>query len=277
MATARGGPTFFLSVPHGLLVRKLELLDSPFAATFLAPLTEETYCKQIVWLEEEKIRFYTQNQRLDLRNIQHQNDWWTALYKYCADIGIQLHHSSSNQPPPIPPPRGKRLAILERLVNLALHDVYLDSRHLVVSSTADATGPTTSSLDPHHHLTELVTPLNRVLDMMSLPKLEDPADIQHESIIPSAIHCVAMRVKCFCGSTAGDGEAEKPDPNQRLDQFPISIQTKNKDVRNIAATARLLHSGDLRILQCYINSVIARLQEITSDPKTDTRIGRVGR
>ena len=44
-----------------------------------------------------------------------------------------------------------------------------------------------------------------------------------------------------------------------------------------AKILRLLHIQDLRRLQTMINECIVAIQSITANPKTDTRLGKVGR
>ena len=40
---------------------------------------------------------------------------------------------------------------------------------------------------------------------------------------------------------------------------------------------RLLHQSELRNLQTRINEIIVKAQSVTADPKTDERLGRVGK
>ena len=44
-----------------------------------------------------------------------------------------------------------------------------------------------------------------------------------------------------------------------------------------AKVLRLLHLRDLRDLQTQINQAIVNVQAITANPKTDSRLGKVGR
>lgn len=44
-----------------------------------------------------------------------------------------------------------------------------------------------------------------------------------------------------------------------------------------AKILRLLYIQDLRKLQTTINEAIVAVQAITADPKTDTKLGKVGR
>ena len=39
---------------------------------------------------------------------------------------------------------------------------------------------------------------------------------------------------------------------------------------------RVLHVNDLRVLQSAVDALLVQMQEYTSDPKTDSRLGRVG-
>lgn len=50
----------------------------------------------------------------------------------------------------------------------------------------------------------------------------------------------------------------------------------NKNLDEAAKILRLLQIHQTRNLQTAINETIVRVQEITADPKTDTRLGKVG-
>jgi RLL motif-containing protein 1 len=45
----------------------------------------------------------------------------------------------------------------------------------------------------------------------------------------------------------------------------------------VARVMRMLHVQELRRLQDSVNATIVSLQEFTANPKTDARLGRVGR
>lgn len=48
-------------------------------------------------------------------------------------------------------------------------------------------------------------------------------------------------------------------------------------LNHAAKILRLLYIHDLRDLQTQINETIVAVQSITADPKTDTKLGQVGR
>ena len=51
----------------------------------------------------------------------------------------------------------------------------------------------------------------------------------------------------------------------------------DQDVTEAARILRLLHIKDLRRLQTSINECIVTIQSMTANPRTDTRLGKVGR
>lgn len=60
--------------------------------------------------------------------------------------------------------------------------------------------------------------------------------------------------------------------------FPLGFETGGGAALDAAARVlRMLHVKELRRLQDEINKAIAAMQEYTANPKTDARLGRVGR
>ena len=53
--------------------------------------------------------------------------------------------------------------------------------------------------------------------------------------------------------------------------------TLDKCLNQAAKVLRLLHIAELRQLQTSINEIIVTVQTITANPKTDERLGKVGR
>lgn len=51
---------------------------------------------------------------------------------------------------------------------------------------------------------------------------------------------------------------------------------KDEDVDQATRILRLLHIQSIRELQTVINETIVSVQNLTADPKTDTKLGKVG-
>ena len=85
---------------------------------------------------------------------------------------------------------------------------------------------------------------------------------------------------------AGDGKEGRGDERWNLSpsDFPSGVALGFEDGDGgcgAAATAavnvlRALHVNDLRVLQSAVDALLVQMQEYTSDPKTDSRLGRVG-
>lgn len=66
----------------------------------------------------------------------------------------------------------------------------------------------------------------------------------------------------------------KPSPIMDL---PLGFETHDPVLDKAAKVLRLCFIHDLRDLQTKINEIIVAVQNITANPKTDTRLGKVGR
>jgi RLL motif-containing protein 1 len=89
--------------------------------------------------------------------------------------------------------------------------------------------------------------------------------------------CVAANERFVTPFTSVDGaEAARNPPS--LDDVPSRVGLPDDaTVEKAVSVARLLHVNDLRRLQSDVDAFLVSMQEYTADPKTDSRIGRVGR
>lgn len=62
----------------------------------------------------------------------------------------------------------------------------------------------------------------------------------------------------------------------KLDDICLGFDVNDKDVKAAAIALRLVNVGIMRRLQNLANAAIVRVQEITADPKTDEKLGKVG-
>ena len=65
-----------------------------------------------------------------------------------------------------------------------------------------------------------------------------------------------------------------PFPIQEAD---LGFDTGDYVLNTACKVLRLLYIHDLRALQTSVNECIVSVQAITADPKTDTRLGKVGK
>lgn len=237
----------------GGLVRKLEALGYPEIAS--ASLGGQAYCKMVLWLEEEKIRFYEKFDRKALRDFNKA--WYSNVQDYCRELNVPAEGLSEKN-------AAVKLNVLNNLTNLAIHDIYRDkveAGELTLSAPAKAAG--TDGLEKQR-LTGLVPALNRLLECFGLPQLpQEPTDT--DTI--AALRCIHTRI---CAPAQAEGTSLD------LDNLPVGLEIDDPDVKRAAAVLRLLHGIELQQLQVNINQVINELQQLTANPKTDARLGRVG-
>ena len=87
---------------------------------------------------------------------------------------------------------------------------------------------------------------------------------------------VCCRVICqLCPADAADA-GDLQCATQALEALPLGFSTTDLQLDRAAKILRLLYVADLRQTQNHVNEAISRMQQYTADPKTDSRLGRVG-
>lgn len=80
------------------------------------------------------------------------------------------------------------------------------------------------------------------------------------------------------------GKSAEADPNEESNSKAIAFSIKDsdkfvfddKDLDEAAKILRLLQIHNTRIMQTAINETIVSVQQVTANPKTDTKLGKVG-
>eukprot|EP00930_Biecheleria_cincta_P064019 TRINITY_DN4957_c0_g1_i1.p1 TRINITY_DN4957_c0_g1~~TRINITY_DN4957_c0_g1_i1.p1 ORF type:complete len:266 (+),score=68.37 TRINITY_DN4957_c0_g1_i1:75-872(+) len=233
------------------LIRKLQALDYPEVSS--ASLDGQAYCKIVLFLEEEKIRLYEKIDRGPLRSFTKA--WYEAATNYAKELGVPYEGLSEKDFP-------AKLRMLNGLTNIAVHDIYRDK--MEADELMDACPPQRAATGEKQRLGQLIPPLNQLMEFFSLPTLEPNA---LDADVLAALKCVQVRVD------PKEAEEVKLD----LNSLPLGMEVSNPEMRRAVAVLRLLHGWDLQQLQVNINTVINELQQLTANPQTDSRLGRVGR
>ena len=74
-----------------------------------------------------------------------------------------------------------------------------------------------------------------------------------------------------------DDDSKSKSRKVKLESLELGFETGDPSLDNAAKALRLLHINELRQLQTDINNAIVAVQALTADPKTDSRLGKVGR
>ncbi|KAH8310682.1 hypothetical protein KR044_002523, partial [Drosophila immigrans] len=225
------------------------------------------FASTILWLEDQKIRLYTIEDRDKLRCLDDLKLWEAAYVKYCSDLSM--------------PHLETQLEQLTWIVGHAIRLEYLDDPAQYGAIQAqDQTknkGPTVGQqkvqtiFDGKINVNdqEFVAAVRQLANKLQLPQhpnhllqLEAIARIVHERL-----SLAAKDRKPITGTPfpfdKGNDIVVAAGSDAVLD-YPMRI-------------LRLLQIQSLRQLQTQINETIVAVQSLTANPKTDTKLGKVGR
>ncbi|XP_071394048.1 RNA transcription, translation and transport factor protein [Centroberyx affinis] len=214
----------------------------------------------IVWLEDQKIRHYKIEDRGNLRNIP-SSDWPTAYQKYLQDVNCPFSVQ-------------ERQEAIDWLLGLAVRyeygdnvDKYKNCQPLSASNNSDKPADPLINLDSNSpDFKAGVMALSNILKIQRhddyLVMLKAIRILIQERLSPEAI------------AKASQTKEGLP---VALDKHMLGFDTGDATLNEAAQILRLLHIEELRELQTRINEAIVAVQAIIADPKTDHRLGKVGR
>ncbi|XP_013190136.2 RNA transcription, translation and transport factor protein [Amyelois transitella] len=219
---------------------KLTALGHPNPESFNCE-DEKEYRSVVLWLEDQKIRHYKIEEREGLRNID--SDSWNEAYDvYQRDLVSPTVDGQPNEQ-------------LNWLLSYAVRLEYADNvekyKDAKVEETKQAT-PNVVSSNPLDNLDfsspAFKTGVDRVATLTGVGPHPDPK---------FRLSAIAKILK----------SSPHPDPPK----------TEGNIVQQPSDVLKLLFVQDLRELQTKINEALVAVQTVTADPRTDTKLGRVGR
>ncbi|XP_045594137.1 RNA transcription, translation and transport factor protein [Procambarus clarkii] len=245
--------------------RKLTALDYTNPENFNVN-DDKSFRDLIVWLEDQKIRHYKIEDRGDLKAID-SNDWPTAYKCYLGALNCPTNPND-------------RPAVVDWLLGLSVRFEYGDNADKYKSETAENVRNRQQSAPKVVN----VNPLD-ILDFKS-PEFRDGINrlAQQLNITAHPDHLITLKAISKLVSTRLSAEAIQ-NPGEVIHQgksYPIfeadlGFETGDYVLNNAGKALRLIYIHDLRELQTKINECIVAAQNITANPKTDTKLGKVGR
>ncbi|KDR10556.1 UPF0568 protein C14orf166 homolog [Zootermopsis nevadensis] len=245
--------------------RKLTALNYPSPDNFNVNDTTE-FRNLVLWLEDQKIRHYKIEDRKALRDI-NCHDWPKTFRKYGDDLACPIQSEKPSE-------------LIEWLLAFAVRLEYSDSADMYKNQTAD-----------HVKKNELNTP--KVVSANPLDNLDfQSADFkkgvntlaQLLQITSHPDHLITLKAvsKVVCQRLSAEALENpssvivkgKPFPFQEAD---LGFDTGDYVLNQAAKILRLLYIQNLRDLQTRINECIVAVQSVTANPKTDTKLGKVGK
>ncbi|NXE29399.1 RTRAF protein, partial [Ardeotis kori] len=235
--------------------RKLSALDYHNPAGFNCR-DETEFRNFIVWLEDQKIRHYKIEDRGNLRNI-HSDDWPKSFEKYMKDVNCPFKIQ-------------ERQETVDWLLGLAVRLEYGDHADKYKDSAPDGAKNTDNTAKNAEPLINLdVNNPDFKAGVMALANL---LQIQrHDDYL------VMLKVKRLTQDAIAKASQSKEGLPVALEKHILGFDTGDAVLNEAAQILRLLHIEELRELQTKINEAIVAVQAIIADPKTDHRLGKVGR
>ncbi|KAM3968145.1 RNA transcription, translation and transport factor protein [Aphomia sociella] len=219
---------------------KLTALGHPNPGSFNCE-DEKEYRSVVLWLEDQKIRHYKIEEREGLRNID--GDGWKEAYDmYQRDLVSPATEGQPNEQ-------------LNWLLSYAVRLEYADN----VEKYKNAKIEQPKQIAPNVVSTNPLDNLN-----FSSPAFK--AGVDRVSTLAGVGPHLDPKFRL-----AAIGKILKNSPHPDIPRTDVNMIQQPADV------LKLLFVQDLRDLQTKINEALVAVQTVTADPRTDTKLGRVGR
>lgn len=232
----------------------------------IADLESRDFASTILWLEDQKIRHYKIEDRERLRKIDEPEIWKPAYTQYIADLGVPDLSSAIEQLTWI-------LCYAIRLEYLDKSDEYRELDAAKISELKRPVNPTVTSKNPLSSMDMSSQEFaNGVYELAR--RLNIPHHTDHLLVMEAAARIVERHLTAKSADKTADVARNS---NMAYDIHGAEkFAFPEKDLDQAANILRLLQIHSVRHLQTVINETIVAVQEITANPKTDTKLGKVG-
>ena len=230
----------------------------------------------VVWLEDQKIRHYKIDERKGLRS-KSGNEWMDYYKKYLTALECPFNVTNSS------------LSCIEWLLELAIRcefDDKAEENPSLKCGLMGATGPVAaaklpanggpSALDIDVKNQDFRGGLAALAKLLGITTHPDPIVVLEATRV-----LIEERLSSDALKKAKDTPNKKADIGEtktmKITAKECGFDSGDPVLDEAAKVLRLLHLSELRDLQTKINELIVSLQQITADPKTDQRLGKVGK
>ncbi|KAF5303623.1 hypothetical protein FQA39_LY09870 [Lamprigera yunnana] len=240
--------------------RKLSALQYPQCDTVTGK-DETEFRKVIAWLEENKIKKYKPSASA-ISNIKSSN-WKKSFEQYKKDVCCPIYKDAAVE--------------LDWFINLALQTEYRQNKGKYDKHSLASLKPTNA---PN---VVADNPLDR-LDFTSEEfekGIKAIAQMLKISAHPNPLITLKAVSKVMCNRLHANAIKNPQDYIIKGTPFPFEEAIKGYNLGDVLLTKaakilRLLYIQNLRNLQTSSNELIVSVQSLTANPKTDTKLGKVG-
>ena len=248
-----------------MFTRRLTAIGYPKAANFQTGFSQVK--ELVVWLEDNKIRFLPIDNRESLKATDFK-EFKRALFNYLTSMGCPYGMKDINSTLAWLLGRAVRGEYSEALVEFPELNTadFQGARAIRKAETAAESAGEYKLPLPSADLPEFKQLIKDLCDNLKIP----PHD-NHILRLQAAAHLIAKRDGINSGK---EDQSRKP---IGLTPSDLGFDLGHPGLDQAAMGLRLLHQSELRNLQTRINEIIVKVQSVTADPRTDERLGRVGK
>lgn len=232
----------------------------------------------VVWLEDQKIRHYKIEERQDLRT-KTGDGWMESYKKYLTALECPFNVTTNS------------LSCIEWLLELAIRCEFddkaeenpslkcglLEAKGPMATSKLPVSNGVSSALDIDVKNQDFCGGLAALAKLLGITTHPDPIVVLEAArvLIEERLSSEALKK---AKDAITDKNADKEDvKTMKVTAKECGFASGDPILDEAAKVLRLLHLSELRDLQTKINELIVALQQITADPKTDQRLGKVGK
>jgi len=234
------------------------------------PQDENQFRQMVIWLEDMKIRLYPIDERASLRDIQNPQ-WEQSFSKFLQDLKFPYDNEMIKD----------RIAMSDWLIGAAIRFEYgdnVDKYKPVISNAINDQQKTNSSNHNGNPLEtidysseEFKSGMLKLCELLQIPtKFNDTIAI---------LRAVSKVITTKLSKEAIDKSRIKEEGSGvdfSIEQMSLGFDTGDKIINEAAKVLRLLYIQDLRTLQTKINETIVNVQSLVADPRTDSKLGKIG-
>ncbi|CAF0715814.1 unnamed protein product [Adineta steineri] len=232
------------------------------------PQDENQFRRMVVWLEDMKIRLYPIDERQQLRDTDNPQ-WEQAFSKYLQDLKCPYNEETIKD----------HVAVSDWLLGAAIRFEYGDNveKYKLITSN-DQQQKTNSSNENENPLekidfasAEFKSGMLQLCELLQIPtKFNDTTAI---------LRAVSKVITTKLSKEAIDKSQIKEQGTGvdfSIEQMSLGFDSGDKIINEAAKVLRLLYIQDLRTLQTKINETIVNVQSLVADPRTDSKLGKIG-
>nr|CAG4649567.1 EOG090X0ARU [Scapholeberis mucronata]SVE93795.1 EOG090X0ARU [Scapholeberis mucronata] len=238
--------------------RKLQALGFPSPET-LNTADENQFRTTVVWLEDQKIRRYKIEDREPLR-ATNVEEWNLGFLQYLKDLDYPYTAQS-------------RPEILDWLLGIAIQLEFNENPQSYSSSTPKVHQQSSIKTNPLDNLDfeseDFKAGVNQLANLLQV--------VQHpDHLVTLQGICCLIEEKFNHESIQVASKQVEPGNKVEFNKISFGMQIKAPNLSQAANILRYLFINDLRDLQTKINECLVSVQTLTANPKTDTKLGKVG-